>query len=176
MHSSTLRDSRGLILDLRQNGGGFVTSVTRLAGHFFARETELGVFTTRKGEATRRQTARSKIVYRGPMVILLSSRSASGAEMFAAAMQEHERALLLGNHATTCGCLVGVSRTLTLPDGGRLNISDSDYRTALGQRIEGLGVRPDEIIELKIADVAAGRDRALEWAVEFLERPREGTQ
>ncbi len=173
---TTLRNSRGLIIDLRQNGGGFVSSVTRLAGHFFPRETELGVFTTRKGQATRRQTSRSKIVYNEPVVILLSSRSASGAEMFAAAMQEQERALLVGNHATTCGCLVGVSRTLTLPDGGRLNVSDSDFRTARGQRIEGKGVRPKEVLELKIADVAAGRDRALEWAVAFLDRPKEGTQ
>ena len=96
--------------------------------------------------------------------------------MFAGAMQEQERALLVGNHATTCGCLVGVSRTLTLQDGGRLNVSDSDFRTARGQRIEGRGVRPKEVLELKIADVAAGRDRALEWAVAFLDRPKEGTQ
>ena len=135
---STLRNTRGMVLDLRQNGGGFVASVTRLAGYFFPREADLGVFITRKGKATRRQSQKMRISYREPLVILLSERSASGAEMFAAAMQEHERAFLLGTHPTTCGCLVGVSRTLTLPDHGRLNISDADFQTALGQRIEGV--------------------------------------
>lgn len=167
---NTLRNTRGLILDLRQNGGGFVASVTRLAGYFFPREADLGVFTTRKGKATRRQSQKMRISYKEPLVILLSERSASGAEMFAAAMQEHERAFLLGTHPTTCGCLVGVSRTLTLPDHGRLNISDADFRTALGQRIEGIGVHPDEVVQLRIADLINGKDRALEWAVAFLER------
>jgi C-terminal processing protease CtpA/Prc len=66
--------------------------------------------------------------------------------------------------------LLGVSRTLKLSDGGKLNISDTDYRTAQGHRIEGLGVKPDQQIEVKIADLIAGRDRTLEAAVDSLGR------
>jgi C-terminal processing protease CtpA/Prc len=85
-------------------------------------------------------------------------------------MQEQKRGVILGTNPTTCGCLLGVSRTLRLSDGGKLNISDTDYRTALGRRIEGLGVRPDRQVELRIADLMAGRDRTLEEAVDSLGR------
>ncbi len=162
--------SRGLILDLRNNGGGFVSTVARVASHFFSRQTELGVFITRQGKASPRRTQRLKNIYRGPVVILVSARSASGAEMLAAAMQERRRATIVGNSAATCGCLVGVSRSVNLPDGGRLNVSDTDFRTAFGRRVEGAGVAPDERIELRISDLADGRDRALEWAVDHLAR------
>jgi carboxyl-terminal processing protease len=162
------QESKGLIIDLRNNGGGFVTTVTRLASHFFARETDLGVFTTRQGRAMPRRTDRVRNIYRGPVVVLVSARTASGAEMFAAAMQERKRARILGTSSSTCGCLVGVSRSVNLPDGGRLNVSDTDFRTARGTRVEGVGVIPDERIELTIADLRDGRDLALERSVSFL--------
>ncbi len=164
------RNSRGLILDLRNNGGGFVSTVTKVASHFFSGETELGVFTTRQGKATARRTERLRNVYRGPVVILVSARTASGAEMLAAAMQERQRATVVGTSASTCGCLVGVSRSISLADGGKLNVSDTDFRTPRGRRVEGVGVPPNERIELRIVDLTEGRDRALEWSVEFLGR------
>jgi len=165
-----MQGTRGLILDLRNNGGGFVTTVAQVASYFFAEETDLGEFITRYGRSTRRRTRAVRNVYRGPLIVLVSSRSASGSEIFAAAMQERKRALIVGTNPTTCGCLLGVSRTLKLSDGGKLNISDTDYRTALGRRIEGLGVKPDRQIELRIADLTAGRDRTLEAAVDSLGR------
>lgn len=166
----TMQGTRGLVLDLRNNGGGFVTTVTQVASYFFTEETDLGEFVTRQGRATRRRTQRLRTVYREPLIVLVSARSASGSEIFAAAMQERKRALVLGAAPSTCGCLLGVSRTLRLLDGGKLNISDTDYRTALGRRIEGLGVRPDQQIEVRVADLMAGRDRLLESAVEQLAR------
>lgn len=166
----TMHGTRGLILDLRNNGGGFVTTVTQVASYFFPEETDLGEFVTRQGRATRRRTQRLRTVYREPLVVLVSARSASGSEIFAAAMQERKRALVLGAAPATCGCLLGVSRTLKLLDGGKLNISDTDYRTALGRRIEGLGVKPDQQLEVRVADLMAGRDRLLETAAEHLAR------
>jgi carboxyl-terminal processing protease len=165
-----MQGTQGLILDLRNNGGGFVTTVTQLASYFFAEETDLGEFITRFGRSTRRRTVKLRNVYREPLIVLVSSRSASGAEIFAAAMQERKRALVIGSNPATCGCLLGVSRTIKLPDGGKLNISDTDYRTAFGRRIEGIGVKPDQQIETRISDLIASRDRVLEEAVESLGR------
>lgn len=90
--------------------------------------------------------------------------------MLAAALQEHSRALIVGTQPSTCGCLVGVSRTLQLPDGGKLNVSDVDYLTARGRRVEGTGVRADHLLEPRLEDLRARRDRALEWAVDRLTR------
>src|SRR5262245_13257305 len=165
-----VQGTRGLILDLRNNGGGFVTTVGQVASYFFDEETDLGEFITRQGRSTRRRTQRLRTLYREPLTVLVSSRSASGSEIFAAAMQERKRALILGTSQTTCGCLLGVSRTLKLLDGGKLNISDTDYRTALGRRIEGTGVKPDLLVDVLTTDLYSGRDRALDVAVDRLGR------
>jgi carboxyl-terminal processing protease len=162
-----LGDARGVILDLRNNGGGFVRSVVRVASYFFAEETDLGQFIARNGRVARHYTKRLRAVYQQPLVVLTSARSASGAEMLAATLQERKRAFVIG-YGPTCGCLLGVSRTLRLPDSGKLNVSDTDYRTSRGRRIEGTGIEPDQRVELRIADLLAGRDRALELAVEHL--------
>lgn len=162
--------TRGLVLDLRNNGGGFVTTVAQIASYFLPEDTNLGEFITRQGRSTPRHTQRLRISYREPIVVLVSARSASGSEIFAAAMQERKRALVIGANPTTCGCLLGVSRTLKLLDGGKLNISDTDYRTAMGQRIEGTGVRPDLQLDTRMADLLASRDRTLELAVDQLGR------
>jgi carboxyl-terminal processing protease len=162
--------TRGLILDLRNNGGGFVTTVAQIASYFLPEDTNLGEFITRQGRSTSRHTQRVRVSYREPVVVLVSARSASGSEIFAAAMQERKRALVIGANPTTCGCLLGVSRTLKLLDGGKLNISDTDYRTAMGRRIEGAGVKPDFQQELRLADLLASRDRALELAVDQVGR------
>jgi carboxyl-terminal processing protease len=162
--------TRGLILDLRNNGGGFVSTVAQVASFFFDDEVDLGEFITRQGRSTRRKTQRLRTFYREPLIVLVSSRSASGSEIFAAAMQERKRATIMSTSPTTCGCLLGVSRTIKLLDGGKLNISDTDFRTALGRRIEGSGVKPDYIVEMRAADLLAGRDRALEAGVDQLSR------
>lgn len=166
----SMQGTRGLILDLRNNGGGFVTTVAQVASFFFSEEINLGEFIPRVGRATPRQTQRLRAPYREPLVVLVSSRSASGSEIFAAAMQERKRALIVGANPSTCGCLLGVSRTLKLADGGKLNVSDTDYRTAMGRRIEGTGVKPDQQFEIRIADLFANRDRTFDSAIEQLER------
>ena len=165
-----MQGTRGLILDLRNNGGGFVTSVMQVASYFLPEETDLGEFIPRQGRATKRRTVRARQFYRAPLIVLVSSRSASGAEIFAAAMQERRRAVIVGTHATTCGCLLGVSRTIKLPDGGKLNVSDTDFRTAMGRRIEGVGIRPDLLIGVRAPDLLLGRDRPLESAMDHLGR------
>src|SRR5262245_21656474 len=162
--------TRGLILDLRNNGGCFVTTVAQIASYFFPEDTNLGEFITRQGRATSRHTQRSRINYREPLAVLVSARSASGSEIFAAAMQERKRAIIVGASPTTCGCLLGVSRTLRLFDGGKLNVSDTDYRTATGRRIEGAGVVPDQRFETRILDLLLSRDSALELAVDQVGR------
>jgi carboxyl-terminal processing protease len=166
----SLQWTRGLVLDLRNNGGGFVSTVTWIASYFFPEETDLGEFITRQGRATRRKTWKTRIAYRAPLIVLVSSRSASGSEIFAAAVQERKRGLIVGNNSSTCGCLLGVSRTLRLDDGGKLNISDTDFRTSLGRRIEGIGIKPDYQVELRVADLFAGRDGMLETALDRLSR------
>lgn len=165
-----LQETRGLILDLRNNGGGFVNSVLQIASYFFPEQTNLGEFISRDGRSTKRYTGLARLLYRAPVIILVGSRTASGAEILAAAMQERQRAVIIGTHESTCGCLLGVSQTIRLADGGRLNISDTDFRTAQGRRIEGRGIRPDLRADIRAADLLREIDQPLLAALDQLGR------
>jgi C-terminal processing protease CtpA/Prc len=58
-----------------------------------------------------------------------------------------------------------------LPDGGVLDVSEFDYRTANGVRLEGVGIKPDELSPLKRSDIYSHHDRTLERAKTLLNRP-----
>ena len=103
---------------------------------------------------------------RVPLIILTSERTSSAAEIFGAALRESGRAFIIGQ--STCGCVLAIRHRHTLPDGGELDVSEMDYLTAAGTRLEGRGLKPDETITLNLQDLRAHRDRALERAVEHL--------
>jgi carboxyl-terminal processing protease len=101
------------------------------------------------------------------VVILTSERTSSAAEIFVAALKEARRATVVGQN--TCGCVLAIRRRHTLPDGGELDVSEMDYQTASGARLEGAGLAPDEKVTLNRQDLSAQRDRALERALELLQ-------
>jgi len=168
------RGARALVIDLRENGGGETEALTDIASTLLPAGTSLGLFTGRDGRALVEPRTRSTLLaaadalksFGGPVVVLTAPRTASAAEVFAAALRESGRARVVGE--TTCGCVLGIRRRHTLADGGVLDISEMDYRTAGGVRLEGAGVRPDEELAPTRADLRRGRDRALRRAVEIL--------
>ena len=79
--------------------------------------------------------------------------------------------------SSTCGCVLAIRNRHALPDGGVLDVSEFDYRTANGVRLEGAGIKPDQSIVLTRADIYSRYDRALERAKDVLEKtPRMNTQ
>jgi carboxyl-terminal processing protease len=166
--------ARALVIDLRDNGGGETEAMTDIASTLLPAGAPLGRFTGRDGLALIEPRTRSSFLsaaeapygFRGPVVILTGPRTASAAEVFAAALREAGRARVVGE--TTCGCVLGIRRRHTLPDGGVLDISEMDYRTAGGLRLEGSGLAPDEEVTPTRAELRKGRDGAMERAVELL--------
>ncbi len=67
--------------------------------------------------------------------------------------------------------MLAIRRSHVLPDGGQLDISEMDYRTLAGTRLEGAGIAPDERITLTRSDIRAHRDRATERAMQILKNP-----
>ncbi|MBD0373882.1 MAG: hypothetical protein ICV60_23930 [Pyrinomonadaceae bacterium] len=169
-----LRGVRGLAIDLRNNGGGEAEAMIEVASAFLPAGRNLGRFTDRTGRIRLEPQTRAAMLmaadsikrFDAPVVILTSERTSSAAEIFVAAMKEARRATTLGT--PTCGCVLAIRRRHALPDGGELDVSEMDYRTANGMRLEGTGLAPDETIPLEINDLRAGRDRALEQAIQFL--------
>ena len=168
--------ARGIVLDLRNNGGGDTEAMTDIASAVVGAGASLGQFTERSRFSftifTRSKSALSPeriAATRLPMVVLTSERTASAAEIFVAALKASGRASVIGSE--TCGCVLAIRTRHALPDGGLLDVSELDFRTAAGTRLEGHGVRPDEFVQIQRADLYSGRDRALELALRRLTNP-----
>lgn len=174
--------ARGLILDLRSNTGGEADEGARVAGPLLDRPTLIARLATRTGRAPSALLGLVRLplrleageaggqLFAGPVVILVNEGTASTSEVIAASLQEQWRARIVGTRS--CGCALGVLRYRRLATGGALAISEIGLVSGLGRRIEGEGVVPDISVELRLADFAQGRDRALEAAVEALQRGR----
>ena len=168
-----LNGVRGVILDLRSNGGGDAEAMTDIASSFLGSGSNLGQFTDRFGIsftiATHSRSlfspdliAQTKL----PLIVLTSERTSSAAEIFVEALKISKRATILGKE--TCGCVLAVRTRHELPDGGLLDISEFDYETAEGHRLEGHGIIPDEIVTVERSDLYSGRDPAMELAISRL--------
>ena len=170
--------ARGIILDLRENGGGEAEAMTDLASAFLPTGTALGLFTNRRGEiVSAPQTRRTMLLaadaitsFQGRVVVLTGTRTASASEIFVAALKEQKRAQIIGEQ--TCGCVLGIRARHPLPDGGALDLSETDYHTASGLRLEGAGVLPDQTITPSLEDFRARRDAALKQAIALLKTAR----
>jgi carboxyl-terminal processing protease len=153
------RSAPGLIIDLRDNGGGYPKMVLSVGSLFFSHKTSFGSFTRRSGHPVELTAGHEGTqVYVGPTVILVNESSGSGSELFAAAMQENGRAMIIGQQ--TCGCVLAADRE-KLPGGGEITISIFGYLTSRGRRLEGSGVSPDRSVPLRLSDLRQKRDAAL---------------
>jgi len=171
-----LDGAEGIVLDLRGNGGGDAEAMADVASLFLDEGTNLGKFADRSGASFELQTF-SKRVWRSPtpaiklpLVVLTNENTSSAAEILAAALQVKGRAQVIGSG--TCGCVLAIRNRHALPDGGVLDVSEFDYKTAGGVRLEGAGIKPDILTTLTRADVYSREDRALERAINYLDKKR----
>lgn len=156
----------GVVVDLRQNPGGETFSLGISIGEFFDRAVDCGTFISRGG--TRRVKTSWQLGsarYGGPVVVLVDGATGSAAEIFAAVLQDHGRATIVGRR--TAGAVLA-SWFYHLPDGGELQLSREDYVAPKGRRIEGAGLEPDRVVPRTLADLRARRDRDLEEALRIL--------
>jgi len=170
-----LEGAAGIVLDFRSNGGGDAEAMADVASLFLDDGINLGKFADRSGASFELQTY-SKRLWRVPelkriklpIVVLTSESTSSAAEIMVEALQTKGRARVIG--AATCGCVLAIRNRHPLPDGGLLDVSEFDYRTANGTRLEGRGIKPDETISSTRKDIYSRRDAALEVALRSLNR------
>jgi carboxyl-terminal processing protease len=161
-------DTDGLIIDLRQNRGGTNPGMDYLAQALLAEPGVMALVASRNGERIEyKHKGGGQKAYRGRVAILIDEASGSGSEVFAAAMQDKGRAVILGR--TSYGGVQN-STQVELPTRGILHYPHSDMKSPKGRTIEGIGVIPDIPVEMTRTDLFAGKDTVVERAITEIER------
>jgi carboxyl-terminal processing protease len=155
-----------MIVDLRNNGGGFLTTAVEVTSEFL----DEGVILIEEyGDGTQKEyTAISGgLATEIPLVLLVNEGSASASEIMAGALQAHQRAPLVG--ATTFGKGT-VQNWIPLAGGtqGAVRITIARWLTPDGLQINETGLQPDYLVELSEEDIHAERDIQLEKAIEVI--------
>jgi len=153
-----------VILDLRGNGGGYLTAAQDVAGIWLNNKTVVTEKTN--GKVVDELTSGSRAILEGiPTVVLVNGSSASASEITAGALQDHGAAKLVGEKTFGKG---SVQRLLNLPGGAELKVTIAKWYTPNGNNISKEGIVPDEVVKLAIEDLNASRDPQLKAAKELL--------
>lgn len=146
-----------VIFDLRNNPGGSLSVVCDMLDMIVSEG--LLVYTEDKNGNRAEKNASSEESLDMPMAVLVNAKSASASEIFAGAIQDYELGPIVGE--TTYGKGV-VQQLIDLRDGTMLKLTISEYFTALGRNIHGIGIEPDVVVEQSIDDVY---DKQLQTAI-----------
>ena len=134
----------GYILDLRNNPGGLLTQAINITD-FFLDEGEIVSTKGRKTSETRKFFARKGDEVEGkPIIVLINNGSASASEIFAGALKDHKRAIILGENSYGKG---SVQSIIPLRNGGGMRLTISKYYLPSGDSISEVGVTPDIVVE-----------------------------
>jgi C-terminal processing protease CtpA/Prc len=157
---------KALILDLRGNGGGYVTTLEKLVGSFFDKEVLISEDKGRK-EVKQSKSKRSGGHYPGKLIVLIDNASASASEVFARVVQIEKRGTVIGDRSA--GAVMqsrifdhelGVTTVIFFG----ASITNADVIMSDGKSLEKIGVTPDERLLPTAADLAARRDPVLAHA------------
>lgn len=154
---------KGLVIDLRYNGGGYLDGAIDLTS-MFVKE---GRVVTVAGRTQRQDhdVTGNTILPDMPIVILINGGSASASEIFAGALQDHERATIIGTQSFGKGT---VQEVIDLPGGSALRVTTATWLTPDGTDLGKHGVTPDIVVERTPEDMEAERDPQLEAAMKEL--------
>ena len=163
---------KGLVLDLRNNGGGSLKTVVEMAGLFIQEGPIVQVRSMDKESQILRDKDRS-IIWEGPLVILVNEFSASASEILAAAMQDYKRAIIIGSKQTygkgTVQNVIDLNkmvRSNTNGDLGALKFTTQKYYRINGGSTQLEGVKSDIVVPNKYTYVDFGeknQENPLEW-------------
>jgi hypothetical protein len=161
-----LDDTRGIILDVRNNGGGKGDRANEVVSWFLTKPLEKPPVYHEGRRLRFLPIQPKKTPYTNPVVVLVNGASFSEAERFAEIMKQIPTVQVVGE--TTGGGSAGGGDRFLLPNGQVFSFGTYDYRRYDGLPWESVGVEPDVVVPQTPAHVAAGRDRQLEVAMRLL--------
>ncbi len=156
----------GYVLDLRNNPGGLLTQAINITD-FFLDDGEIVSTKGRNISETRKFFARRGDEIKGkPIVVLINNGSASASEIFAGALKDHKRAIILGENSYGKG---SVQSIIPLRNGGGIRLTISKYYLPSGKSISEVGVTPDILVEETGEDfkIRSDKDNQLSYAIKL---------
>ncbi|MFA6271475.1 MAG: S41 family peptidase [Patescibacteria group bacterium] len=161
----TLAQPKGIIFDLRNNPGGFLTTAVNVAGYFIPKDGVVLIEDFGNGNKHEYTVENGDNFVDYTMVVLVNGGTASASEIVAGAIQDHKVATVLGEQSFGKGT---VQELKEFADGSSLKITVAQWLTPDGRSINKAGITPDVIVENTQADVEAGIDAQLNQAVKIL--------
>jgi C-terminal processing protease CtpA/Prc len=167
-----LFDAPGIIIDVRNNGGGFSVLADQVAGRFFSEPFTYGRehYRTRLPQHVWRTSMAYRVrprgeTYTGPVAVLTNPFTFSSADTFVVAMAHGDRAQIVGRPTSGAS---GNPIKVRLPGGGLARFSTGDFVTEDGVSLEGVGTQPDLPVAWTIEDVRQENDPDVEVAEDYL--------
>jgi carboxyl-terminal processing protease len=160
----------GIVLDLRDNGGGYLDAGIAVASEFI----DHGVIVTEQYGANSNtpnlphQATAGGLATKIPLVVLVNAYSASASEIVAGAIQVDGRGKLVGVGTYGKGT---VQIWYPLSDGGTARISIAKWLLPNGANLDKIGLTPDVVVQMTQADYNAGKDPQLDAAIQLLLKP-----
>lgn len=156
---------KGIIIDLRDNVGGYVGGADNFLGYWFNQGDSVCVLKERGINYTLKISNNDPIFQNIPTVILVNNKTASAAEIAASAFQDYRRAILIGEKTFGKGTSY---KTIDLPRGAALLITAAYWFTPLGRKLDKIGLQPDIFIKADTDDLISGRGAQFQKALEIL--------
>jgi len=157
---------KSYVVDLRNNPGGLLTQAINITD-FFLDDGEIVSTKGRKISETRKFFARKGDEIKGkPIIVLINNGSASASEIFAGALKDHKRAIILGENSYGKG---SVQSIIPLRNGGGMRLTISKYYLPSGKSISEVGVTPDIIVEETDDEfkIRSEKDNQLNYAIKL---------
>lgn len=165
-----LENPKGMVIDLRNNGGGLLDACVEIASEFLDREIIVRTEGRRFIDTGELMAGSGGTFLDIPLVVLINEGSASASEIFAGAMQDHGRALIIGEQSFGKG---SVQHVIPLSDGSSLKVTVAKWLTPEGKSINEEGIHPDIAVEMNAQHFENEEDPILDKALEVIKNPEE---
>jgi carboxyl-terminal processing protease len=142
---------KGLVLDLRNNGGGLLNQAISISDEFLDKGPIVSMKGRDKKNSKMFNATPSPIQRTYPLVVLINGGTASASEIVAGALQDHKRALILGTDSFGKGSVQTIEN---LRDGSGLKLTIARYYTPNGRSIQAKGIEPDIVLKFKRLDAS----------------------
>ncbi len=161
VQSIDAKNPSGFILDLRSNPGGLLDAATNVMSNFVPKGSTVARIASRNKTRTEKTSLAPVLNPSVPVIVLINGGSASASEIVAGSLQDHDRAIVVGEKSFGKGT---VQQVLQFNDQSAFKMTIAEWLTPDGRKIDGNGIMPDVLIE------EGERDEQMSRAIELLRR------